>query len=49
MGLRSILDPVKNSFSLYIEIQILGIGIAYYCLLPIGLPIGLPVDEDPIV
>ena len=39
MGLKSLLDSLI-CFP-YIKIKILGIGIAYYCLLPIGLPIGL--------
>ena len=37
MGLRSLLDP-QICFP-NINLKILGIGIAYYCLLPIGLPI----------
>ena len=45
-GLWSILDPLKASFSPYIVLNILGIGIAYYCLLPIELPIGLPIGHD---
>ena len=39
-GLRSILDPLNKCCFPYICFKILGIGIANYCLLPIGLPMG---------
>ena len=44
-GLRSILDldPLNKCVFQYICLELLGIGIAYNCLLSIGLPIGLPI------
>ena len=42
-GLRSIIDPLNKYVVHIVFKKVLGIGIANYCLLPIGLPIGLPV------